>query len=548
MAWYSKVNDAPITGLSFSDSGLVAGENYFYKITAVNAVGQESGCCEPVFVKALEEAPMSVPDSVNTAVVNDDIMKISWSAVSGAAGYNIYVAVGEEKYQKLNKEVIEDTTCYHLGLQSNTYYRYKIQAWNKYGVSELSEVYGARTSSKNATGNSIGVIGKYPLTVTMEIDADVSASKDGTFTAGSSTNECVNSSKVSFLKLDLSKLPINSGDEVDSARLFIYRSGSTSPVAVHRVESDSTDYDNWGEALSDDGVTMDTFTQGNLCFGIVEDALTEVEGYAAKPSANKSYNSSDGEGINITKAVRDEITGDQILTLQISAIGTGGSNGMSFHSRHAGNDYVPHAVIMIRNYVIEEYEQQEHEQLPEEIHPGVPKNDNDVTSPSEGATSSDRADSTISSSVEISSERTESTNSDSEKKQLTISENANDVVEITSPSVPTTDSIVNSVTETGSEATKSTDNVEVITDTALSAVTEEKSAGESDNTVTKDKDTVIKDKNTTMDNVISEENVIGVESTTGGKNWYTVLIIIAVLVAGGIAAGVVVMRNMRKEE
>lgn len=363
MAWYSKVTQQPVVGTSYQDSGLVAGEGYFYKITAVNTDGQESGCCKPVYVQALEQAPVQAPRDVWTAIVSNDIMKVSWSPVSGAAGYKVYASLDGKSYTPLSEDTVAGTYCYHVGLQPSQLYYYKIQAVNDYGASGLSEAFGARTAPAAATGTDLGTIGIYPKTVTLTAAADVSAGSDGTFASGEASNECVNGSKVSFLKFDLGVLGLVSGDQVDSARLLIYRSGSTSPIEVHGVESADVDYDNWNESA--DG---SSFEKGNLVFTIPSDALTYAE-RGEKPSTNQSYNSSDGTGVNVTAITAREAASDRVLTLRITAAGTGGSSGMSFHSRHANNNYKPSLMITVTNSAVKAYEQEEHEQLPEEVIP-----------------------------------------------------------------------------------------------------------------------------------------------------------------------------------
>lgn len=110
-------------------------------------------------------------------------------------------------------------------------------------------------------------------------------------------------------------------------------------------------YDNWA----------------NLVYDIPEVAVTQL-GTAEKPSANKSYNMGDGEGIDITSAANEDADG--VLTLRIRATGTGGSTAMSFHSLTSENEELrPHVIVTISNPVIAAYEETTHEQLPEESVP-----------------------------------------------------------------------------------------------------------------------------------------------------------------------------------
>ncbi len=384
VAFYTKVNDEIVCSARYVDKGLIAGNNYFYKMSVVDGNGNESGCCEAVYVTACKEAPANAPSYVHTYAVNDDIFKISWDKVSGAAGYDLYVAVNGGEYQKLNTESITDTYCYHLGLMPDTQYQYKVIAVNDYGQSDLSEATGIRTSSNSATGTNIGSIGKLSRTVKLYINDDVSISSDGSYEAGEDNN-CINSSKVSYLKVDLSDFVLLSGEVFDDARLFFYRCGSTSPASVEYIESEKTDYDNWSETKAEDGVTLSNFTIGNLSYEIDEGSVHEIDSYVAKPASNKSYNSSDQKGVNILNAVTNEFSNDKVLTMRVNAIGTGGSNSLSFYSSNSDSDYRPFVTLSISNPVLIAYENTDHEYVEEE-------QANNSTEENSGAGKSDQND------------------------------------------------------------------------------------------------------------------------------------------------------------
>lgn len=348
--WFEKVNEEPVSATSYSDDGLVAGEKYLYKITVVNSDENESGCCAPIPVTGHESAPNRAPAEIHTSIVSDDIICIKWDAVSGASGYDVYVSTDAQNYEKLNTATLTDTKCYHIGVSPSTKYYYKVRAVNAYGESELSEATGARTSSASAYGNGLGEISSYPLTVTMPAVAECAVKTDNTvLTFEQSTT--ADSSQDAFLKVDLRSLGLKAGEVISDARVMIYRSGSTSPIAVDWIESDETDYDDWA----------------NLTYEIPEYAVTLL-GEAAKPSGDKSYNTGDSEGIDITEAAAEDT--DDIITLRIRATGTGGSTSMSFHSLTSENEALrPHVIVTISNPVISEFENNQQEQLPEESIP-----------------------------------------------------------------------------------------------------------------------------------------------------------------------------------
>ncbi|RKI43187.1 hypothetical protein D7V86_01150 [bacterium D16-51] len=119
------------TETTFLDEGLLSGKNYRYKVRAY------------VFYKdnrsaASEIAKMTTLPAKPAVMVKggDKKARISWNAVTGAAGYYLYWYNGTE-YQYLEKLKGKNNTEYlHKGLENGVYSQYKVEAYRVFKETE----------------------------------------------------------------------------------------------------------------------------------------------------------------------------------------------------------------------------------------------------------------------------------------------------------------------------------------------------------------------------------------------------------------------------
>ncbi|MGO8673484.1 MAG: malectin domain-containing carbohydrate-binding protein [Capsulimonadaceae bacterium] len=122
-----------ITATSYTDTGLTAGETYYYEVAALN----NSGSALSNQASAEAGAALSAP-TLTSAVGTGEAIELTWTAVNGATSYNLYqgTASGGESTTPVTNST---TTSYDdTGLELSETYYFKVAAVNASGTSALS--------------------------------------------------------------------------------------------------------------------------------------------------------------------------------------------------------------------------------------------------------------------------------------------------------------------------------------------------------------------------------------------------------------------------
>jgi fibronectin type 3 domain-containing protein len=173
------------TQLAYSDSGLTAGIRYYYKVTAVNAVGESGYSNEASAVPTAATAPTAPTGVAATATTSG--IRVTWSPPTSDGGspitvYNIYRSTrsGAEKYYA----TVSGTTLHYddSSVRANKQYYYKVSAVNSVGEGPLSIEVSAVWTNALAEYSAVSSI------VPFEPFVDA-ASLHLEFEAGSSGNE-----------------------------------------------------------------------------------------------------------------------------------------------------------------------------------------------------------------------------------------------------------------------------------------------------------------------------------------------------------------------
>jgi len=139
-----------VTGTSYTDSGLTNWITYFYVVSAVNAsgTGGPSNEASAMPYVPLAQAP-GAPASL-TAAPGNSLVALSWSAVSGATSYNVYLgtAAGQEGTTPVATEVTGTGYTDTAGITNGTTYYYVVAAVNNNSpLSAFSNEVSATPSS-----------------------------------------------------------------------------------------------------------------------------------------------------------------------------------------------------------------------------------------------------------------------------------------------------------------------------------------------------------------------------------------------------------------
>lgn len=140
---YKKIGTT--TSRSFKYSGMTAGKIYYFRIKAYKKAYDQKFSSSSTTIKTVTEpSKPTLSYSVSTTSV-----KISWNKVSGATGYQVYMATSENgTYTKLATTSSNTTSYTKKGLKAGTYYYFKVRAMKDV---DTTRAYGSFSKLKTAT-------------------------------------------------------------------------------------------------------------------------------------------------------------------------------------------------------------------------------------------------------------------------------------------------------------------------------------------------------------------------------------------------------------
>ena len=147
---FTKVNAAPITTTTYTDSGLTAGTTYSYQVRAVGSSGGEGEPSAAVSATTTGHAPaLPAPTNLTVTGTTAATVALSFTASTGAAGYNVYRATSSGGTpSKANSSLISGTTFTDSGLSPSTTYYYVAKAQSTAGAeSAVSNEVTATTTA-----------------------------------------------------------------------------------------------------------------------------------------------------------------------------------------------------------------------------------------------------------------------------------------------------------------------------------------------------------------------------------------------------------------
>jgi uncharacterized protein (DUF1800 family)/fibronectin type 3 domain-containing protein len=133
-----------VTGTSFTNTGLTNGTPYFYKVAAASNGMVSQLSSEATATPAPAAPPPAAPTGL-TATPGDKQIVLAWTAVTGAATYNVYrgTTSGAEAATAIATG-ITGTTFTNTGLTNGTTYFYQVSATNAIGTGDKSAEASAK--------------------------------------------------------------------------------------------------------------------------------------------------------------------------------------------------------------------------------------------------------------------------------------------------------------------------------------------------------------------------------------------------------------------
>jgi fibronectin type 3 domain-containing protein len=156
---YIQINTVLVTTTSYEDTTVDNNVMYYYNITSVDSVGEESLPSGIVFAEPSSTIPPA-PTGL-TATAGDAKVTLTWNVVADASGYNLYLSLSvTDGYTQINTVLVTTTSYEDITAMNNLKYYYYVKAVDSDGVESLS------SNIVNATPLSITLSAPTGLTAT----------------------------------------------------------------------------------------------------------------------------------------------------------------------------------------------------------------------------------------------------------------------------------------------------------------------------------------------------------------------------------------------
>ena len=140
---------------SYTNTGLITGTTYYYKIRAYRTVNGVKVYGPYAAVVSAKPVP-ATPAAPKAASASYNSVKVTWSAVTGAGGYQVWRSTAAGSGYKLAVTVAA-TSYTNTGLATGTTYYYKIRAYRTVNGVKVYGPYAAVVSAKPVPAAPAGV-------------------------------------------------------------------------------------------------------------------------------------------------------------------------------------------------------------------------------------------------------------------------------------------------------------------------------------------------------------------------------------------------------
>jgi len=134
---------------SYTDRDVAPGGTYYYVVTAVDNIGQESGFSNEATATPLPPAPQA-PTELTAQAVSSNQIDLTWKDNAGnEEGFSIERSPDQSAWTEIATVGMNSTTYSDTGLLPLTTYYYRVRAYNAGGYSDYSNEAGATTPQGN---------------------------------------------------------------------------------------------------------------------------------------------------------------------------------------------------------------------------------------------------------------------------------------------------------------------------------------------------------------------------------------------------------------
>jgi hypothetical protein len=142
---WTEIGFSEANNTNYSDTGLVSGTVYYYRVAAYNQNGS-SGFSNTAN-DATDEIPPEAPTSLTASAIFADQVDLSWADnANNESGFTIERSPnGSDSWLVIDQIAANRTSYSDMGLESGTAYYYRIAAYNTAGNSDYSNIVEATT-------------------------------------------------------------------------------------------------------------------------------------------------------------------------------------------------------------------------------------------------------------------------------------------------------------------------------------------------------------------------------------------------------------------
>jgi uncharacterized protein len=149
---YLKLTVLPANTTTFTDSGLIDGTRYFYRIKAINTIPAESKG-----VETSAATPLYAPGNLSASAISKTNVLLEWTDYSGAeSGFRVERKVDGGQFDEIATLGANVSSYNDFSVSGSTRYHYRVRAFNSLGFSPYSNEVSVKTNGGGGGGGGGG--------------------------------------------------------------------------------------------------------------------------------------------------------------------------------------------------------------------------------------------------------------------------------------------------------------------------------------------------------------------------------------------------------